>query len=82
MTASEHIQLAIGIIGRHSSPYQQELITQLQHLRWAAMLHEGVIASPVIPPRETCLGHKPCGVTVAGHSVATDAALEALDGGD
>lgn len=82
MLASHLIGQAVSIIAMNSSPYREELLTQLQHLVFASMMHERCVESKTIPPRETALGHKPKGVTVAGHSVQTDAALAALECGD
>lgn len=76
MKASEHIRLAIQEIGRTSSPWRPELQLQLRHLRAVAIQHESWVESPA--PMETALGHKPRRTTVAGHSVATDRALEVL----
>ena len=82
MLASHLIGQAVTIIARGSSPYRDELLTQLQHMIYATCMHEKCVVSKTIPPRETALGHKPKGVTVAGHSVQTDAALAALECGD
>ena len=82
MRASELIGQAVTIIARGSSPYRNELLTQLQHMIYASRMHELCVKSQSIPPRETALGHKPKGITVAGHSVQTDAAIKALEAGD
>lgn len=81
MKASELIRHAVELIGHNSSPYQTELVAQLQHLHYATLMHERVVYSKQIPI-ETALGHKPKGLTVAGHSVQTDAALSALECSD
>ena len=81
MKASELIRRAVEVIEFNASPYQTELVTQLRHLHFATLMHERVVSSPQIPT-ETALGHRPCGITVAGHSTHTDAGLAALDGGD
>ena len=82
MLASHLIGQAVSIIAMNSSPYREELLTQLQHLVFASMMHERCVESQSIPPKTTALGHKPKGVTVAGHSVQTDAAIAALEAGD
>lgn len=80
MRGSELIRCAIEEIERDSSPWAPELVLQLQHLAHVSVMHEGWIKPSA--PRETSLGHKPRGVTVAGHSVQTDAALNALECSD
>ena len=80
MRASDLISQAVELIEHNSSPWMPELSTQLRHLVHVTMMHEGWIKPSA--PKETLLGHKPRNVTVAGHSVNTDAALCALDSGD
>ena len=82
MQASELIGQAVTIIARGSSPYRDELLTQLQHLVYASVMHERCLQSKSIPPKTTALGHRPSQKTVSGHSVATDQALELLDCSD
>ena len=78
MHASDLIQQAANIIAGGSSPYRDELLTQLQHLVFASVMHERCVVSETIPPKTTALGHKPSRTTVAGHSVQTDQALSVL----
>lgn len=80
MRASDIILKAIEVVERDSSPWRPELLAELNHTLRAAYLHESWIKPA--PPRETALGHKPKGITVAGHSVATDKALQALECSD
>ena len=82
MKASDHIAQAMEIIEHDSSPYRAELMIQLQHLRWAARMHERCVEARTIPPKETGLGHQTQGRTVLGHQTQTDAALELLDCSD
>ena len=81
MRASEHLQAALTELGQQSSPWRPGLVLQLRHLITVATRHEDWAETETVAdagPRETALGHKPRGVTVAGHSVQTDAALTAL----
>ena len=78
MTGSEHIQLAIQHVQQLDSPWGEELAVQLALLYNVTLLHEKTASNPPQGPTETALGHKPKGLTVAGHSVQTDRALEAL----
>ena len=88
MTTLEYVQGLKQAVSRESSPFRPGLLMLLQevehavhqHLRWACTAER--CESAVVPPRETALGHKPKGITVVGHSVQTDAALEALSCSD
>ena len=55
MKASELIRRAAELIEYRSSPYQTELVTQLQHLHYAAIMHERVVSARhnvITVPRE------------------------------
>ena len=80
MQASEHIRMAMEVVESGSSPWRPELISHLNHLLRAAYMHESWVKPSA--PRETSLEHRPGRKTVAGHSVQTDAALEALECSD
>lgn len=77
MQASDHIRSAMDIVETTPSPWRPELLSHLNHLLRAAYMHESW--SQPATPRETALGHRPSQKTVAGHSIATDQALELLD---
>ena len=81
MKASEFLRHAIESVERESSPWRPELLKELNHIMRAIRMHESWVGYTP-PPRQTALGHKPQGVTVAGHSVQTDAALSALECSD
>ena len=83
MTAYEHLEQAIDIIETTVSPWGDELVREIQSILFAVRLHEKErLEIPQMPEFETCLGHKPNGITVDARSTATDAVLRALDSSD
>ena len=74
-------------IEEKQSPWMTELSAELASILDAVKLHEDYpnhenSTTHRVPPRETALGHRPKGTTVAGHAVQTDAALAALECSD